>query len=109
MYFFKKKDYNVKITETESKIPSISVFATNAALTPVENKISDVSNLFQKTDYDAEVLDVKSKYFTAANYNKFANEKLDLKIKQKGLVDKSDIARFINNFDFNKQVATLAT
>ena len=56
-----------------------------------------------------QVLDVKSKYFTAANYNKFSNEKLDLKIKQKGLVDKSDIARFINNFDFNKQVATLAT
>ena len=43
-----KKDYNTKITETESKILSISGLATNAALTAVENKIADVSNLLKK-------------------------------------------------------------
>ena len=39
MVLLKKTDYNIKITEIESKIPSISRLATNAALTAVENKI----------------------------------------------------------------------
>ena len=49
------------------------------------------------TDQDSEIIDIKSKYFTKADYSKFKNEKLDLKIKQKGLVDKADIAGFMNN------------
>ena len=44
----KKTDHHAKITEIKSKIPSISGLATNSALTAVENKISDVSNLFKK-------------------------------------------------------------
>ena len=55
------------------------------------------------------MLYIKSKCFTTANFNKFTNEKLALKIKQKELVDKSDIAGFINNSDLNEKVATLAT
>ena len=44
-----KKDYNAKITEMESKIPSITGLATTPALTTaVENKIPDVSNLVKK-------------------------------------------------------------
>ena len=70
-----KKHYNAKITDIESKIPSIPGLATIAALTTVENKIPDVGNLV----------------------------KLDLKIKQKGLVNKSDIAGFVNNADLDKK------
>ena len=44
----KKKDYNAKITEIESKIPSISGLATTAVMTVVENKIPDISNLVKK-------------------------------------------------------------
>ena len=44
----KKLDYNAKITEIEGKIPSISGFATNAALTAVENKILNMSSLVKK-------------------------------------------------------------
>ena len=68
----------------------------------VENKIPDVSNLMQKTtttttkkhktDYDAKILDIESKYFTTADHNKFISQALDAKIKQKRLIDKSDIA-----------------
>ena len=55
--------------------------ATTAALTAVENKIPDVNNLVKKkTDYDAEILYIKSKYFSTADYNKFTSEKPDLKI-----------------------------
>ena len=44
----KKTDYNVKISEIENKIPSISGLATNSALTAIESKISDGSNLVKK-------------------------------------------------------------
>ena len=42
----KKTDCNGKISEIEGKIPSISVLATNSALTAVENKIPDISSLY---------------------------------------------------------------
>ena len=41
----KKTDYNTKITEIEGKTPNISYLATKTALTTVENKITDTSNL----------------------------------------------------------------
>ena len=37
-WLVKNLDYNVKVTEIENKIPTISGLATNAALTVVENK-----------------------------------------------------------------------
>ena len=43
----KKAYYNTKITEIEVKIPDISNLATKKALTTVENKIRNVSNLKQ--------------------------------------------------------------
>ena len=39
----KKIDYNAKITEIESKIPSITGLATNSALNAIENKIPNVN------------------------------------------------------------------
>ena len=43
-----KTDYNSKIKDTEGKIPSITNLATTAALTAVEYKIPNVSNLVKK-------------------------------------------------------------
>ena len=48
MFLLKKTDYNVKITEIEGKITIVSGLATNAALTAVENKILNISNLVKK-------------------------------------------------------------
>ena len=104
----KKTNYNAKITEIEGKVPSITSLATTPALTEIENKIPDTSNFLKKTDNDAEILDIKSKYFTRADYKKLTNEKLGLKIKQKGLVDKSDIARFISNADLDKKSSNIS-
>ena len=81
-----KKNYNIKITEIEGIIPSITGSAITAELTTVKNKIPNASNSVRKTDYDADILGIKSKYFTTANCNKFTNENIDLKVKQKGLV-----------------------
>ena len=45
---------NAKITEIDSKIPSITSLGTNSALT-IENKILDVSGLVTKKDYDTKI------------------------------------------------------
>ena len=70
-------------------------------MTAIENKIPDISNLVTKTDYDAKILDLESEYVTTADY-KFTSQILDVKIKQKGLVNTSAVAGFLNNADLDK-------
>ena len=82
----------------EGKIPSISGLATKSALTGVENKIPDVSNLVK-----TKISHIERKYITAADYNKFTKKIVANQIKSRTLVDKSDIARFINNADLDKK------
>ena len=50
-----------------------------------------------KTDYDAKISEIEFKYFVTVNYNKYTSQTLDVKIKHKELVDKSDMSGFINN------------
>ena len=52
-------DYNNKINETEGKIPIISGLATTSALTAVENKILNVSNLVKKQIITQKLLKFK--------------------------------------------------
>ena len=95
-----KADYNAKNTEIEGKIHSITDLATTAALTAVENKIPDVSNLVKKKKIMMQkTSDIGSKYFIMADYNKFTSQTLDAKIKQIYIVDKSATAGFKDNFD----------
>ena len=58
----KKTEYNVKITEIEGKVPSISGLATNAALSAVEEKIPNVSNLVKKQSITQKLLKFKKTY-----------------------------------------------
>ena len=53
----KNTDYNAKITEIESKTPSISGLATNSAST-VENKIPNTSSLVRKTNYNTKNIEI---------------------------------------------------
>ena len=57
----KKTDWNTKISEIESKIPSISGSATSSALTAVENKIPDVSSSVKKTNHDVKISEIEKK------------------------------------------------
>ena len=45
-----------------------------------------------RTDYDAKISGIKSKYIIAADYNKFAKDNVAKKIKSEGLVNESYIA-----------------
>ena len=49
----------------------------------------------KKTDYVAKISDIETKYFTTSDYNKFMSEILNTKIKEKGLVNKSDISSLV--------------
>ena len=66
-------------------------------ISEVENKIISVSGLVKKTDYDAKIKDIERKYFSTTDYNKFTSDILDVKIKQKELVSKSDIDKKLIN------------
>ena len=59
----KKKNFNAKLTKTEGKTASLTGFAATAALNAVENKITSISNLVKKTDYDSKISGIKAKYF----------------------------------------------
>ena len=73
----KKTNFNAKVTEIEGKIPSSTGLATNSALTAVENKIPNVSNLVTKTNYNTKVSKTKGKlnnhnqvkYITTPEFN----------------------------------------
>ena len=68
-----------------------------------------MSDLVKKTGYDAKISDIENKSFTTSDYNKFTNGIIDAKVKNKELVNKSDIFKFINNSDLDKEIETLAT
>ena len=53
------------------------------------------------------MFDIRSKYFTTVDQNRFINEKLDLEIIKK-LVDKSDIAGFANKLDLNRKKSNIS-
>ena len=73
-------------------------------------KIKYLSNLVKKTYDDAKISNIEFKFITTADYYKFTKDIVDNNIKIKNIVDKSDIAGFINNTSFDeKKLATLAT
>ena len=78
--WLKKPDVNVKVTEIEGKIPSISGLATNTALTAVENKIPNVSSSVKKTECNTKISEIENKvndhnhdkYITTPEFNTLA-------------------------------------
>ena len=71
------------INEVRGEIPAIINLARTNTLTVVEKRISNVSGLVKKSDYDAEIKDIKDKYFTTSGYNKFAKNILHATKHQK--------------------------
>ena len=68
----------LKLLKQKVKIPSTNSLATTAALTGVENKMSDVSNLVKKNDYNIKINEIEKKitdhihdkYITTLEFNK---------------------------------------
>ena len=73
------------MNKVKKEIPLINDLATtNTALTTVENKILNVSDLVKNSDYDAKISEMEKKYFTTSEYNKFTSNTFDAKLTQKG-------------------------
>ena len=51
--------------------------------------------------------DIESKYFTTSDYKKHTDEILNVKIKEKDIVNRSDISGFKDNFDLDKKLQYL--
>ena len=102
----------LKIKDIEDKLPSITILAITAALSAVENKIPNVSDLVKKkkTEHDAKIKEIDGKYFITSGYDKFTNDILDANIKNIELVNnnKSDISEFLDNSHLDKMIKTLA-
>ena len=47
--------------------------------------------MVKETNYYGKISDIKGKYFTTADYNKFASDIPDEKIKQRELISKSNV------------------
>ena len=85
----------------------ITNLATTAALTTVENKIPNVSNLVKK-NYNTKINEIEqsindydqsNKHITTPEFNKLTAEKFAARLKQAKLARKSDIAYFVKKFD----------
>ena len=91
-------NYSSKISEIESKISSISGLTTTSALTVVENKIPNVSNLVKKTDYNTKINEIEKKltdhnhdkYITTPEFNKFTAEVFDARLARANLITRKD-------------------
>ena len=103
---------DTKIGEVENQIPDTGALVTTTVLDTkigeVQKKIPYVSGFVKKADYNTKILDFGKKYLTTFDYNKFAKEILDGKIKEKGLVDKSDISNLAKNSDLDTKLAARA-
>ena len=68
--------------------------------------------MVKKADYDVKITDIKGKYFTATDYNKFTSEILDTNIKQTNkqkIVNESNISKLVKASNLNTKLVTLAT
>ena len=95
-----KQNFQKKTGDADKKIRDISVLGTNTTVLStkfkeVDNKIPDASGLVKKTDYDAKTTEIDGKYFTTSDYNNFTSDILDAKIKQKELVNISNISNLV--------------
>ena len=73
---------NAKINKVKGEIPNITSIATTNALTAVENKIHNISNLVIKTDYKTKSNEIGKKitdhnhdrYITTPEFNRLTAE-----------------------------------
>ena len=79
----------------------------NTKISEFENKIPSVSGLVKKTNYEAKIKEIEGKYCTTADYNKFTSGIVDAKIKQKEVVNKSNIDKKLINI--NKKITSNIT
>ena len=113
MDLIKTLDRNAKISELESKKPSVSGLPTSSALTALKNKTPNVIS-FVKKIMTQKLLKLKRKLLiiimrntilrvvnriTTPEFNKFAKEVFDEKVKSANLLTKTDFDNKLTNLN----------
>ena len=101
---------NDKINKWE--IPNITNSPTATALTALENKILNVSNLIKKTYYNTKISEIQEKitdhdhdrYITTLECNKLTAENFASRLAQANLATKNDIAALTKDTDFDNKL-----
>ena len=86
---------NTRIGEVQNEIPDVSGLVTSTVLSglvtatvlntkigEVQNNILGVNGLVKKTDNNAKISELETKYFTTYDYNKVTIEIFETKIKE---------------------------
>ena len=94
-------DLDDKINEVNNEIPNITNLTTTTALTAVEDKILNVSNLVIRTYYNTKMSETtdcnNDKSVTIQEFNKLTSEKFTAILAQTNSASKSDIANFVKD------------
>ena len=88
----------------------ISNLATKTALTTVENKIPNVTNLVKKTDYDTKTTGIENKlnnhnhdkYIDNSEFNKLAVDLFNARIAKANLITKTDFDAKLSSLNSKK-------
>ena len=94
----------IKIPDT---IGLVTTTVLKIKIDEAENKAPNVSGLVKKSNYDAKISDIKGRCFTIADYNIFASDILDSKLKPKELLKKYDISNLVKDSDLSTKFSTL--
>ena len=104
---------NTKICEAENKIQDIGGLVTtivlNIKIGEAENKIPDISGLVKKTDCNTKMSGIEAKHFTTSDYNKFASEVVEAKIKGKNWLESQVFLISLKSFGLITKLVTFAT
>ena len=94
-------DLDDKINEVNNEIPNITNLNTTTALTAVEDKILNVSNLVIKTYYNTKMSETtdcdNDKSVTIQEFNKLTSETFTAILAPASSASKSDIANFVKD------------
>ena len=94
-------DLDDKINEVNNEIPNITNLTTTTALTAVEDKILNVSNLVIKTYYNTKMSETtdcdNDKSVTIQEFNKLTSETFTAILAPASSANKSDIANFVKD------------
>ena len=89
---------------------------STTALTAVENKIPNVSNLVNKTEYNTKISKNEKKFTTDHNYDKYITfqvfnnltaKQFTTRFARENLTSKSCIATFVKKKDFDNELKML--
>ena len=104
---------NAKLNEIKGEIHNITNLATTTALTAVQSKMPNVSEVFRKTDYNTKINEIENKidtdhdhdkYITAQEFNELTSENVTARLKQVDLASKSDKVKFLKKTDFDNKL-----